>query len=368
MAKQSCKMENLVSLSTLQRYYQGRKVFLTGHTGFKGSWLMACLHLLGAEVRGYALPPEDPDGLFGTLFPLKGITSCIGDIRDRQGLSAGIRQFQPDYIFHLAAQPLVRRSYEIPAETFDVNVTGPANLLEAAIGLRKPCAIVVITTDKVYENKETGGLYTESDVLGGHDPYSASKACTELVVTSFRKSFFGPASPAGARKGLASVRAGNVIGGGDWSRDRIIPDIVRALQAGRSVEVRNPASVRPWQHVLEPVCGYLQLGGLLYESPESYAKAYNFGPLPEDHLEVKDLVEIAIAAWGKGEWTDASTANAPHEAGVLKLDIGLAGKELRWTPRLDARDAITWAIEWYRRDRSQRADLTFQQIKSYFAR
>jgi len=361
-------MENLVNQDRLRPYYQGKKVFVTGHTGFKGSWLMACLHLLGAEVYGYALAPEYPDGLFETLFPMEGVTSCIGDIRDREKLRTEIRQFGPDHIFHLAAQPLVRRSYEIPAETFDINVTGTANLLEAAIGLPKRCAIVVITTDKVYENKETGVLYTENDVLGGHDPYSASKACTELVVTSFRKSFFDKATPAGGITGLASVRAGNVIGGGDWSRDRIVPDIIRALQAGREIEVRNPMSVRPWQHVLEPVYGYLQLGGLLYERPESYSKAYNFGPLPEDHLEVKQLVEIAIDAWGTGGWKDASAANAPHEAGLLKLDIGLARKELNWVPRLDAREAIRWAVEWYRQDRPQRAGFTFQQIKSYFSR
>jgi len=369
-------METLVTFTELQQYYQGKKVFITGHTGFKGAWMMACLHLAGATLKGYALPPEYEEGLFNTLGSLPGTSSVLADIRDRERLKKELLDFQPDFVFHLAAQPLVRRSYEIPAETFDVNVTGTANLLEAVVALEKPCATVVITTDKVYENRETGALYRETDPLGGHDPYSASKACTELVISSFRNSFFqrsshshAPGSTNGApsAKGLASVRAGNVIGGGDWSRDRIIPDIVRALQDNQPVEVRNPASVRPWQHVLEPVGGYLRLGGLLYETPARYARAYNFGPRPEGHLPVRQLVETAIAAWGQGAWLDRSSANAPHEAGLLHLDISLVAQDLHWIPRLDAREAIHQTLAWYRQPKAQRADFTFQQIKSYFS-
>jgi CDP-glucose 4,6-dehydratase len=364
-------MENLVTLPELQDYYRDKKVFVTGHTGFKGAWLVACLHLVGARVKGYALAPEYPNGLSDVLGPLPGVESCIADIRDRDRLREELLAFQPDYVFHLAAQPLVRRSYEIPAETFDVNVTGTANLLEAVTRLDTDCAVVVITTDKVYENKETGILYKESDVLGGHDPYSASKACAELVVASFRHSFFGLAgeerSGTVRRKGLASVRAGNVIGGGDWSRDRIIPDIIRSLSAGSPVEVRNPSSVRPWQHVLEPVAGYLRLGGLLRQDTHRYGRAYNFGPLPEDHLEVRQLVDTAVSIWGGGSWKDASIPGAPHEAALLKLDISQARRDLNWSPRLDAQSAIRRALEWYRQRPDRQAGYTFEQIKSYFA-
>lgn len=356
----------MVTWRQIQQAYGGKKVFLTGHTGFKGSWLMAALQLAGAETKGYALPPDYPDGLFGLLSPLTGVTSCIADIRDRERLRQELMAFKPDYVFHLAAQPLVRRSYEIPAETFDVNVTGTANLLEAAAGLDGACTIVVITTDKVYENKETDTLYREDDVLGGYDPYSASKACAELVVSSFRRSFFHPEKIAANGKGIASARAGNVIGGGDWSRDRIVPDIVRSLMNNQPIGVRNPFSVRPWQHVLEPIGGYLQLATLLKHDPVRFGKAYNFGPQPSDHLSVKTLVEIAIATWGAGSWQDCSSAGAPHEAGLLKLDISRAEHELGWTPRLTAREAIEWSLEWYRQPPAARAAYAFEQIKAYF--
>jgi CDP-glucose 4,6-dehydratase len=362
MAKKSGEMETLVTLGELNKAYGGKKVFITGHTGFKGAWLMAILHQAGARVKGYALAPDHEEGLFNILYPLPEVESCIADIRDKQRLRAELQVFRPDYVFHLAAQPLVRRSYEIPAETFDVNVTGTANVLEAVMALDTPCTVVAITTDKVYENKETGVLYKESDALGGHDPYSASKACAELVVASFRNCFFA----AGKGSGLASARAGNVIGGGDWSRDRIIPDLIRALVAGRPVEVRNPASVRPWQHVLEPLGGYLRLGALLHTDAKRYSQPYNFGPLAEDHLSVKELVETAIDTWGQGSWTDASTPNAPHEAGLLRLDIRKAGEQLKWVPRLDARQAIQWTVEWCRQPAANRREYSFQQIKSYF--
>jgi CDP-glucose 4,6-dehydratase len=367
MAKQPGKMETVVTFSELQEIYQDKKAFITGHTGFKGAWMMSCLHLAGASVKGYALPPESEQGLFSILDPLENVDSVLADIRDKDRLKKELLDFQPDFIFHLAAQPLVRRSYEIPAETFDVNVTGTANLLEAVISLGKACSVIVITTDKVYENKETGDLYRETDTLGGYDPYSASKACTELVIGSFRNSFFNPQSATVHRKGLASVRAGNVIGGGDWSRDRIVPDIVRALRGGWPVEVRNPASVRPWQHVLEPVGGYLRLGGLLHEDPVRYAKAYNFGPKPEGHLPVRELVETALSVWGQGSWLDNSLPGAPHEAGLLHLDISLAGDELDWAPRLGAHDAIRRTLEWYRVPAAEQRTFTFEQIKSYFS-
>lgn len=355
-------------LEQLQSYYAGKKVFLTGHTGFKGTWMMALLHRLGAHVKGYALAPED-SAPFHNLFASNGIAeSIIADIRDKARLKKEILSFQPDYIFHLAAQPLVLLSYEIPAETFEVNVVGTANVLEAAKALEKTCSIVVVTTDKVYDNKEHHALYKEDDRLGGYDPYSASKACTELVVDSFRNSFFNVKDIAVHGKGLASARAGNVIGGGDWSKNRIIPDTAKALLQGKEILVRNPASVRPWQHVVEPLCGYLLLGGRLAGEPENFSQAFNFGPLPEDHLTVKELVELAIQTWGSGRMEISANGAALHEANLLKLDITKAKEKLNWQPRLDARQAIQWSMNWYKTPTANQADFTFQQIDNYLAK
>ncbi len=347
-------------------YYTNKKIFITGHTGFKGAWLMACLHLAGAKLKGYSLPPEYT-GLYSLLEPLQLGESILADIRDKERLQKEIDIFQPDFVFHLAAQPLVRRSYDIPAETFEVNVAGTANLLEAIHTLKKKCTSIVVTTDKVYHNKEQDVLYAEDDELGGYDPYSASKACTELVVSSFRNSFFNTEKYQQHHKAIASARAGNVIGGGDWSKDRIIPDIVRSLQNSQEIFVRNPSAIRPWQHVLEPLSGYLQLGILLDQHPSRFSRAYNFGPLPADHLSVKQLVENAIACWGKGSWTDNADADQPHEAGLLKLDISLAKIALDWVPKLSASQAIEWTIQWYKKPAPEQPDFTFQQINDYFA-
>lgn len=359
-------MENLVNTATLDSWYAGKKVFLTGHTGFKGAWLMAWLRQLGATVKGYALPPSYT-GLYNLMEPFPDGTSVLADIRDKERLRRELLDFRPDHIFHLAAQPLVRRSYEVPAETFEVNVVGTANLLEIVRQLDHPCATVVITTDKVYENREQDILYKETDQLGGYDPYSASKACTELVVNAFRNSFFNIAQIGKHGHSVASARAGNVIGGGDWSQDRIVPDVVRALQAGQSIPVRNPSAVRPWQHVLEPLHGYLLLGSLLYRQPEKFSGAFNFGPHPQDHLTVQQLVEQAIAAWGTGSWENLSQPGQPHEANLLKLDIAKAMSELQWKPRLSASEAIRWTIEWFRQPEAKRYDLTIQQINHYQA-
>src|SRR5258706_14049663 len=308
-------MENLVMHDQLSSYYSGKKVFITGHTGFKGAWLMACLYFFGAKIKGYALEPEYKNGLFDLLQPLQLSENIIADVRNKDRLQKEIDSFQPDYIFHLAAQAIVRRSYKIPAETFEVNVVGTANLLEVINSLSKKCTAVIITTDKVYQNKEQDILYNEENVLGGYDPYSASKACTEIVVSSFLNSFFNPVVYQHHQKSIATARAGNVIGGGDWTIDRIVPDIVSSLQQEKTIEVRNPGAVRPWQHVLEPIAGYLLLAGRLHEEPSKYSMAYNFGPLPKDHLTVKELVETAIKYWGYGNWKDAFDAAQPHEAG-----------------------------------------------------
>lgn len=356
-------MESMVT--AIATYYQGKKVLVTGHTGFKGAWLVSWLHLLGANVKGYSLAPEGDNSLYGIVAPHVAMQSMIADIRDKERLTREVLSFKPDIIFHLAAQALVRRSYAIPAETFEVNAVGTANLLEAVHALEGKCTVVVITTDKVYENKEIDYHYNENDVLGGYDPYSASKAATEIVVSSFRNSFFNTAKYATHGKAVASVRAGNVIGGGDWSKDRIIPDIVRALANKETVAVRNPKAVRPWQHVLEPLSGYLLTGMLLDQDAVKYSGAYNFGPEADDHLPVKDLVTTAIGSWGQGEWKDTSDNTQPHEAGLLQLDIAKAKKELHWHPKLNSREAIEWTISWYRQPADTLFDYTLQQIKTY---
>ncbi len=331
----------------LESYYKGKRVFLTGHTGFKGSWMLYWLNLLGAEVKGYALAPWSEDDHFNIIRGSELCESIIADIQDNARLEKEILDFQPDFIFHLAAQPLVRLSYQSPSETFAINAVGTAYLLDAVRKLAKSCAVVLITTDKVYENKEWHYPYRESDRLGGYDPYSASKACAELIVSSYRNSFFNNEGYAAHQKSIASARAGNVIGGGDWAKDRIIPDIVRALNKDEAVVIRNPHAVRPWQHVLEPIGGYLHLGTKMMDDPKKYADAWNFGPFAEDSLNVGELVEIAISAWGKGEYKTPSLTNQPHEAGLLKLDISKTTNELGWQPQYNSRKAIEMTLEWY---------------------
>lgn len=346
-------------------YYNGKKVFVTGHTGFKGAWFITWLHLLGAEIKGYALAPEDENGLFNIVqnrFPFQHIT---GDIRDKTLLEKEILAFNPDFIFHLAAQALVRRSYKIPSETFEVNAVGTANLLQAVTKLEKKCTVVVITTDKVYENIETDYLYKEEDRLGGYDPYSASKAATEIVISSFRNSFFNIHHYNTHQKAIISARAGNVIGGGDWSKDRIIPDIVRALKNDDKIFVRNPHAVRPWQHVLEPLGGYLLAGMLADKDAVAFSGAYNFGPWPTDHVPVQTLVETAIKCWGTGEWINGYDASQPHEAGLLQLSVEKAVKVLGWQPKLNSEQAIEWTISWYKQSPADVYDFTLQQINSY---
>ena len=358
-------MENLVMRQDIRKFYEGKKVFVTGHTGFNGTWLTAMLHILGAKVKGYALAPEDSKPLYDLFLPHKINESVIADIRNKEKLKAEIITFQPDYIFHLAAQPLVLRSYEMPAETFEVNVGGTANILEATKEITKKCSVVIITTDKVYENREQDVLYKEDDRLGGYDPYSASKACAEMVVSSFRNSFFNVNQFDFHQKAIASARAGNVIGGGDWSQNRIIPDTIKSLLNNETIKVRNPDSIRPWQHVLEPLSGYLILGYYLYNDPLSFSKPFNFGSLPEDHLKVKELVELAIQIWGKGKMEVSAINGQPHEASLLKLDIQRAITELNWLPKLKAREAVDWTIGWYKTDITQQASFTFEQINTY---
>lgn len=361
---------SLVISDLLHDTYRGKKVFLTGHTGFKGAWLLYWLHLLGAEVQGYALAPDSQPSLYQLLDGEKLCSSIIADLSQRNTLEQAILNFQPDFIFHLAAQPLVRLSYDIPVETFATNALGTANLLDAVRRLKKPCTVVLITTDKVYENQEWIYPYRETDRLGGYDPYSASKACAELVINCYSQSFFSPDTYTSHHKGIAVGRAGNVIGGGDWAKDRIIPDIVRALEVGQPVQVRNPAAVRPWQHVLEPLGGYLLLGARLAVAPTRYAGAWNFGPHIQDTLPVSALVDTALSAWGGGTYEVPSLFDQPHEAGLLKLDISKAINELEWQPRYSAADSIAITMQWYKRFSEGRpaAELVEEDIQQYLAK
>ena len=353
----------------LLKIYKGKKVFVTGHTGFKGAWLIKTLSLLQADVKGYALEPQSQPALYSIINGDNLCESVIADIRDKQQLAAAITAFEPDFIFHLAAQPLVRLSYQQPAETFEVNAIGTANVLDAMGLLQKPCCAVLITTDKVYHNYEWERPYHENDRLGGYDPYSASKACTELVIDAYRNSFFNVKDYHKHQKAIAVGRAGNVIGGGDWSADRLIPDIVRALQQNKEIEIRNPAAVRPWQHVLEPLFGYLLLGARLRQQPQAFSQAYNFGPYVDDALPVSAMVEMAISEWGAGKYFVKQNADQPHEAGLLKLDISKAGEYLKWSPLYNAAQAVKATIGWYKAYFNQPAhiiDHTTQQIMEFF--
>ncbi len=327
--------------------YKNKKVFLTGHTGFKGTWLLSWLKILGANVKGFSLGPTEKS-LYNSIDGNTLCESVIGDVRDGELLKESIVAFQPDFIFHLAAQPLVRLSYENPSETFAINAIGTANLLDGVRLLNKPCSVVIITTDKVYENKEWQYPYRENDRLGGYDPYSASKACAELVVSSYRNSFFNVNTIEQHQKAIATARAGNVIGGGDWAKDRIIPDTVNALCLNQAIEVRNPSAVRPWQHVLESLNGYLHLGKKLVENPTKYSDSWNFGPKADDNLTVETLVKMAIDTWGSGDYFKSNQINQPHEAGLLKLDISKTINDLDWSPRYNSFKAIQKTIEWYK--------------------
>jgi CDP-glucose 4,6-dehydratase len=336
----------MVSLAELSKYYKGKKVFLTGHTGFKGTWMLQILSELGAIVKGYALEPEHSYDLYNLVEGEKMChSSVIHDLRDADRVRKEILYFEPDYIFHMAAQPLVLKSYLEPLYTFDVNTQGTANVLEAIRLLEKKCINVFVTTDKVYENKDDGKAFKETDNLGGFDPYSASKAACEIIISSYRSSFLNESNQ--YIKPVASVRAGNVIGGGDFAENRIIPDIIRSLQLEKTIELRNPYATRPWQHVLEPLGVYLLLGAKLSEHPTKYATAYNIGPIDGDVLNVEELTKLAIAVAEKGSYEIIHNPDKPHEAASLTLDITKIKHELNWTPKYNSTQAIQKTIEWY---------------------
>jgi CDP-glucose 4,6-dehydratase len=365
-------MENLEIMNELKNIYSGKRVFVTGHTGFKGSWLIKILNDLGAILKGYALAPDNEINLYSEINGNSLCESVINDLRDRNALKKAIFDFQPDYVFHLAAQPLVRLSYEVPSETFEVNAIGTANLLDAIRLLDKKCNVVLITTDKVYYNNEWEYPYRENDRLGGYDPYSASKACCELVIDSYRNSFFNLNKYEHHKKAIAVGRAGNVIGGGDWSKDRLIPDIAKALSIKDEIVIRNPKSIRPWQHVIEPIFGYLELGSQLNENPIKYSSAYNFGPNTVDALSVEEMVIKSIDCWGGGSYNAIVSSNNPHEAGLLKLDISKALNQLNWKPVFNAQTAIERTINWYKNyyngskaDELMKSDIEYYQKKRH---
>jgi CDP-glucose 4,6-dehydratase len=330
--------------------FGGKSVFITGHTGFKGSWLALFLHSLGAKVHGYSLAaPTEPNNFAVSRVQEFCASHCIGDVRNGTALERALRDSQADFVFHLAAQPLVRDSYSMPAETFETNVMGTVRLLDAVRTIERPCAVVIVTSDKCYHNAEQVWGYRESDPMGGSDPYSASKGATELVVSSYRQSFFAPGSVTEHGVRLASARAGNVIGGGDWARDRIICDLARALSSGQTVTLRNPTAIRPWQHVLEPLGGYMLLAARMATSDAPHLMSgWNFGPLTSDVLPVAELTDLFIRVWGEGRWEHQPSERPLHEAAVLRLSIDKAVSELGWKPCFSVAQAIERTANWYR--------------------
>ena len=325
------------------KFWQGKRVFLTGHTGFKGSWMSLWLQSLGAELYGYALNPPTGPALFKEADVAQGMSSVIGDIRDYGSLSAALSRSKAEIVIHMAAQPLVRLSYDQPVETYATNVMGTVHLLEVIRQVGGVRAVVNVTTDKCYENKEWFWGYRENEPMGGYDPYSSSKGCSELVTSAYRQSFFSASATA-----LASARAGNVIGGGDWAEDRLIPDILRSFEKGEPVVIRNPSSTRPWQHVLEPLSGYLVLAQKLYQEGQAFAGGWNFGPHERDAKPVQWIVEKMVKSWGNdAKWT-LDLKDHPHEAHYLKLDISKAKSNLDWCPRWDLEFALSQVIAWHR--------------------
>lgn len=340
-----------MALDLFNNFYKGKRVLVTGHTGFKGSWLSIWLHELGAEVVGVALDPySDKDN-----FVLSGIGKKIkadirADIRDGEKMKQIFAEYQPEIVFHLAAQPLVRLSYEIPVETYEANVMGTIHVMEAIRATESVKVGVMITTDKCYENKEQIWGYRENEPMGGYDPYSSSKGAAEIAINSWRRSFFNPADYGKKHHvALASVRAGNVIGGGDWALDRIIPDCIRAIEADRTIEIRSPKAIRPWQHVLEPLGGYMLLASKMWDEPTKYCEGWNFGPRTESIANVWDVATKLISNYGKGELMDVSDPNALHEAKLLMLDINKAHFKLDWEPRMDIDQCMNLVADWYKR-------------------
>jgi len=356
-----------MAMSEIFNIYKNKTVLITGHTGFKGSWLAVWLHSLGAKVIGYALDPyNEKDN-----FLLSGIGEKIhadirGNILDRKKLQETFEKYQPEIVFHLAAQSLVRLSYECPVETYEVNLMGSINVMEEVRRCKNTKIAVMITTDKCYENREQIWGYRENEAMGGYDPYSSSKGATEIAISSWRRSFMNPEQYALHGKSIASARAGNVIGGGDWALDRITPDCIRALEQGKKIEIRSPKAIRPWQHVLEPLSGYLLLGAKMMENPTQYCEGWNFGPLQESIVPVWDIANLIVENYGSGELKDVSNPAALHEATLLSLDISKARFSLGWTPRWAIEKTVEKTVEWYKKYAVENVyELCLKQINEY---
>ncbi len=355
-------------IDLFHEFYQGKRVLITGHTGFKGSWLSIWLHELGAEVIGVAQEPftgRDNYVLSGIGGKIKA--DIRADIRDGQKMKAIFQEYQPEIVFHLAAQPLVRLSYEIPVETYETNVMGTIHVMEAIRTTPSVKVGVMITTDKCYENKEQIWGYRENEPMGGYDPYSSSKGAAEIAIASWRRSFFNPAGYGTKHHvSLASVRAGNVIGGGDWALDRIIPDCIKALEAGKPIEIRSPKAVRPWQHVLEPLSGYMLLARKMWNEPTAYCEGWNFGPHAESIANVWEVASLLVRNYGNGVLNDVSDPNALHEANLLMLDISKAKFRLGWEPRMNLSQCMEMVADWYKRYRAEDVyALCVEQIEKY---
>ncbi|MDD2799766.1 MAG: CDP-glucose 4,6-dehydratase [Bacteroidales bacterium] len=349
--------------------FKNKKVFITGHTGFKGSWLSLLLHHLGADVYGYALEAPTQPSLFHEAKISELIHSTIGDVRDYDKLLKALQAAQPEVVIHMAAQPLVRESYKIPMETYSINVMGTVHLMEACRYTASIKAIVNVTTDKCYENREWHWGYRENEAMGGYDPYSNSKGCSELVTSSYRNSYFNPKNYAEHRVGLGSGRAGNVVGGGDWADDRLIPDFIRSISQGKELQIRSPYAIRPWQHVMEPITGYLALAEKLLADGAKYAEGWNFGPDDKDAKNVAWITETICKLWGEGAAFSIDTNPQPHEANYLKLDCSKAKSELGWYPKWDIETTLNSIVEWNKAFLAgeDMRTVTLQQINSYLS-
>lgn len=346
--------------------YKSKTVLVTGHTGFKGSWLSIWLNELGANVVGYALEPYTKRDNFVVTGLENKITHIIGDVRDYKNLKGVFDKYNPEFVFHLAAQPIVRESYLNPKETYDINVGGTVNVFECCRLTDSVKVIINVTSDKCYENREWIWGYRENDPMGGYDPYSSSKGCSELITAAYRKSFFNPRNYNEHGKSISSVRAGNVIGGGDWQKDRLIPDCIKALENNKPIEIRNPNATRPWQHVLEPLSGYLLLASKMYQEPGKFSGAWNFGPNYKSVISVGEVVSMIVEKWGYGKWLDISNKNKPHEANLLSLDVSKARNFLDWYPKWNIQQCIDKTVDWYKNiNRNNLYDVCNKQIIEY---
>ena len=367
MGQRAGAMESMgIAMTGFGNIYKDKTILVTGHTGFKGSWLSIWLSELGANVIGYSLDPYTEKDNF-VLSGLKDkIIDIRGDIRDSEKLEQVFKEYKPEYVFHLAAQPLVRLSYDKPKETYEVNVMGTLNILECIRKCEATKYGILITTDKVYENKEQLWGYRENDPMGGYDPYSSSKGCCELLISSWRNSFFNIQDYKKHQKAIVSVRAGNVVGGGDWANDRIIPDCIRAIESGNEIEIRSPKSIRPWEHVLEPLSGYLLLGQKLTENPVKYSEGWNFGPKLDSIITVWEVAQKVVKFYGQGNVIDRSDVKNVHEAKLLALDISKAKFKLGWNPTLNIEDTLELTVDWYKRYKNENVyELCVEQIKTF---